>query len=192
VLDRGEFNNLTSWHQTGPVCPAPVHVAIDGSMRMLRLDAWGGMLKPEICWNRYRRRWKVWKLDFGKWYDFAFHVKWSADPKVGLVEMWINGRQVIPPTHAATLYAGQGVYLKQGLDRGGAKGTAVIYNDGTVVARDYRGAIGAFPAGLWPSKPEEPGQRRQSARGVLGAGLAPAVSLPLLLPVRRRRRSRTR
>lgn len=155
VLDSGEFNNLTSWHQTGPVCPAPVHVAIDGSTRMLRLDAWGGPLKPEICLNPFRRRWKLGKLDFGKWYDFVFHVRWSPNPKIGLVELWINGRRIIPPTHAATLYTDQGVYLKQGYDRGGANGTAVIYNDATVVAGNYRGAISAFPRGSWPSSPRE-------------------------------------
>jgi hypothetical protein len=185
VLHGGSWNDLTAWHQTGPVCPAPMHVAITGPTRMLRLDAWGGTLDPTICSNPYRRTWNLGKLQFGKWYDFVFHVKWSPDPSVGVVEMWINGRHVLPPTHAATLYTGQGVYLKQGLDRGGADGTAVIYNDGTVVARNYAGAITAFPGGTWPSA----GGRW--TRGLVGmaviiAGLVLLAAFVLRLPSRRR------
>jgi hypothetical protein len=118
---------------------------------MLRLDAWGGALNSRICSNPYRKTWALGKLRFGRWHDFVFHVKWSPDPAKGLVEMWIDGKHVLPPSHAATLYSGQGVYLKQGLDRGRARGTAVIYNDGTVVANSYSAAITAFPGGSWPS-----------------------------------------
>jgi hypothetical protein len=153
VLHFGDWNDLTSWHQTGPVCPAPVHVAINGSTRELRLDAWGGPLNARVCSNPYRKTWNLGKLRFGKWYDFVLHVKWSARPDVGEIEMWINGRRAIRPCHAATLYTGQGVYLKQGLYRGNAKGKAVVYNDGMVVARNYSGAITAFPAGSWPPRP---------------------------------------
>jgi Polysaccharide lyase len=162
VLDSGGWNDLTAWHHTGTVCPAPVHVAITGSTRMLRLDAWGGKLDERSCLNPFRKTWNFGRLKFGKWYDFVFHVKWSPDPNVGSVAMWINGKLVLPTVRAATLYSGQGVYLKQGYYRGHAQGTTVIYNDGTVVAHSYAGAITAFRAGSWPSTPDDRRRRFNS------------------------------
>jgi hypothetical protein len=193
VLDSGKWNDLTSWHQTGPVCPAPVHVAIRGSTRMLRLDAWGGSLTAANCSNPFRKSWTLGTLDFGKWYDFVFHVTWSSNPKVGSVEMWINGRQVLAPRHAATLYTGQGVYLKQGLDRGGADGKTVVYNDGMLVAANYAGAITAFPAGSWPATPGEgASSSRNNTLVVVQVILIVVLSLGLILLAARHRHTRPR
>lgn len=189
VLDPSDWNDLTAWHHTGPTCPAPVHFAINGKTRILRLDTWGGPLNARTCSNPHRRTWKLGTLRFGHWYDFVFHVKWSPSPAVGLVEVWVNGKRVVPPTHAATLYTGQGVYLKQGLDRGSAKGTAIVFNDGTRIAKDYSGAIAAFhhPA-AWPS-PAGSIIGLSTIRLLAETGLIAIVVLSSLVFTRHRRRT---
>jgi hypothetical protein len=30
------------------------------------------------------------------WYDILLHVKWSTDPNVGFMEMWVDGTKVSP------------------------------------------------------------------------------------------------
>jgi hypothetical protein len=44
------------------------------------------------------------------WYDFVYHVRWSSASD-GFLDAWVNGKQVLSH-RGATLYAGQGVYLK--------------------------------------------------------------------------------
>jgi hypothetical protein len=44
------------------------------------------------------------------WYDFVYHVRWSAQSD-GFFEAWINGEKKLSH-RGPTLYAGQGVYLK--------------------------------------------------------------------------------
>ena len=153
ALRDGYWNNLTSWHQSGSDCPAPMHLVVDGSNRRLYFDTRGGALDTTTCSTPYQKSWSLGTITFGQWYDFVVHVKYSADPAVGFVEIFMNGKRVVPKTHTATLYSGQGVYLKQGYDAGSATGTTTVYNDGTVRAGDYAGAITAFPDGTWPSTP---------------------------------------
>ncbi|MEP6811365.1 MAG: heparin lyase I family protein [Actinomycetota bacterium] len=148
VLANGGWNNLTAFHHANiqNPCPAPDHFAVtnrDGSW-MLRLDSWGGRVNFSTCDNPYRKTWNLKRIQAGKWYDIMFHVKWSSDPRVGFVEVWINGRQVLPLVHAATLYDGDRVYLKQGYDGSGASGTTTIYNDSAVIAGNRAGAVAAF------------------------------------------------
>ena len=42
-------------------------------------------------------------LDRGRWYELVTHVKWSADPGRGLLEWWVDGRQVVS-TRTSTLF----------------------------------------------------------------------------------------
>jgi hypothetical protein len=44
------------------------------------------------------------------WYDFVYHVRWSSGPD-GFFDAWVNGARVLSH-QGATLYVGQGVYLK--------------------------------------------------------------------------------
>ncbi|MEP6811363.1 MAG: polysaccharide lyase [Actinomycetota bacterium] len=154
TLSNGGWNNLTSFHQQNiaNTLPAPDHFAVtnSGGVWTLRLDSWGGDYVNSTGWNKYRQTWNLLNLSPGVWYDVVFHVKWSADPSVGFVEVWINGQRVLALAHAATLYTGDAIYLKQGYDGGGVGATTTVYNDGTVIASDYAGAISAFPAGSWP------------------------------------------
>jgi hypothetical protein len=147
-LEKGGWNNLTSFHQKDNhnTCPAPDHFAVTNAhgMWFLRLDSSGGRIDFSTCRSPSERSWSFGRIRTGTWYDVVFHVKWSADPRVGFVEVWLNGRRVLPRTRAATLYEGDGIYLKQGYDGGGADGTTTVYNDGTVIARTFAAAVAAL------------------------------------------------
>jgi hypothetical protein len=68
-------------------------------------------------------------IRYDQWYDFTFHIKFSANPAVGYVEGWLNGNQVVPLTHMRTLDTSGGVYLEQQLYRGPTNFTNVLYHD---------------------------------------------------------------
>jgi hypothetical protein len=55
--------------------------------------------------------------------------RWSARKAQGRVLVLVNGKVKVR-AHAATLYKGQGVYLKQGFYRGTSSRTTTIYHDG--------------------------------------------------------------
>jgi hypothetical protein len=52
----------------------------------------------------------------GRWRDFVFHVRFSADPTHSLMELWVDGR-AIPVKPWPTLFPGYDAYLKMGLYR---------------------------------------------------------------------------
>lgn len=126
-----EWNVFTQWHQTGRTCvqPTSFHVDTEARPATVALRVSGGSLSA--CRPAYERRFVLAELDRNRWYDFLFHVRWSADPDVGFVEVWLNGLPVVPKTHTATLYSGMGVYLKQGFYRGRYPRPTVVYHDGT-------------------------------------------------------------
>jgi hypothetical protein len=126
----GGWNMFTQWHHTGSVCPPPVQFTVDrdAGPAMLRLLVRGGRLDLRTCEASYEREWHFARLRRARWFDFRFHVRWSADPRVGFVEVRVNRRWRVRSA-AATLYTGQGVYVKQGFYRGpGSTSTAVIHD----------------------------------------------------------------
>jgi hypothetical protein len=71
----------------------------------------------------------------GVWHDFIVHVRWSADPKVGFIELWYDGSKVLEKKYLATAYSGQDNFFVQGLYRDASiQATAVVYHDGTTIA----------------------------------------------------------
>jgi hypothetical protein len=54
-------------------------VAADGRIELRRDDVYG-----------YDRVWSQ-RLARGRWIDFTARVKWSKDPSVGFVELWVDG-----------------------------------------------------------------------------------------------------
>lgn len=130
--NTGGWNVFTQWHHTGSVCSTPVTFAVeklDGRAPVLKLTVRGGFLNLGNC-AAATSEWRFAPLRRGRWYDFRFHVRWSSNPAAGLVELWVNGRRKIRPTNVATLYTGQGVYLKQGLYRGPSGVSSVVFHDG--------------------------------------------------------------
>jgi hypothetical protein len=68
------------------------------------------------------------------WHDFVMHAKWSSDPNVGFLEMWIDGVNVLPMHRAANKYPGMRNYLSVGLYRNGHIGDPnLMYPNGTHV-----------------------------------------------------------
>lgn len=150
----------------------------------------------------------------GEWTDFVLHVKWSADPAVGFVELWYDGQLVLPRRYTRTLYSSSDTnYLKTGLYRDEVtQPTAVLYHDGLVQATTYEEAAPqpqgasaptpppeATPTPSAPTDPTEPtwpgddGEARAlgcsqgpASLASWGLGLAALALAPLL---RRRRRA---
>jgi hypothetical protein len=135
--NSGGWNVFTQWHQTLHTCPPPIAFEVNNylSPAKLRLHLNGGTLNLSTCRATYSKYWNFVTLRRNRWYNFIFHVKWSGSASVGFVKLTLNGRVVIPLTHIATLYKGQGVSVRQGFYRGRSSLTTTIYHDGL---RRYR------------------------------------------------------
>src|SRR5256885_7924869 len=74
------------------------------------------------------------ELRRGHWHDFVMHAKWSSDPSVGYLEIWIDGVNVLPKHMASNKYPGMQNYLCIGLYRNVHIGDPnLLYPDGTHV-----------------------------------------------------------
>jgi hypothetical protein len=76
----------------------------------------------------------------GHWHDIVLHAKWSSDPSVGFLDIWVDGVHVLPTHYCSNKYPGMRNYLIVGLYRNGeigdpsmkwANGTNVYGTDGT-------------------------------------------------------------
>ena len=66
----------------------------------------------------------------GVWHDFIFHVSGPQDANVGFVELWYDGKLVLPKTKARTT---ANTYLKLGLYRNNSIAkVGVLFHDGMV------------------------------------------------------------
>lgn len=101
---------FTQWHHDGCCGSPPVEFYVYGEE--VRLNV-GGSPGTQVWMTPLKR---------GVWYDFVFHVRWSPDPKVGMVHLFLNGKEVLAPRAIATQFKdakGQPVlnYLKAGYYR---------------------------------------------------------------------------
>ena len=128
---RGTWNIYMQWHQSQDACPPPVQFTIDASNRPARmyLKLRGGRLNTRTCHPSSQRSFRIGTLHRNRWYRFVFQIKWSADKSGGFVSLWMNGKRRARG-HTATLYKGQGVYVKQGFYRGPSSRTSIVYQDG--------------------------------------------------------------
>jgi hypothetical protein len=130
-----EWQTFVQWKNDGTGSP-PLAMTVNGDEILLS----GGDQ------NEFHEFWKA-PVDRGRWHDFLAHVRWSPDARRGFVELWHNGRRVVPRTSTPTLYRdddGNPIpnYLKIGLYRSSAiKQTQVIFHDGLNVATS-REALG--------------------------------------------------
>lgn len=85
---------------------------------------------------------------YDQWVDFTMHIKWSADPTIGYVELWKNGKQLIAKQNMRTLDTSGGVYQEAQLYRGNNwTGTNVVYHDNVIRHDAYSpGTTGAATA----------------------------------------------
>ena len=120
----GAWNVFTSFHHTGSTGQANIHFDVR-DRTSIGLRVLGGSFDAPA-----KKDFVLAELQRGKWYDFVFHVKWSSSGS-GFVEMWVDGKRVVPLTQTPTLYEGQGVYLKQGYYRSPHAQSTVVFHDGT-------------------------------------------------------------
>jgi hypothetical protein len=88
---------LAQWKNEGAGSP-PLSINLDGETVSLTAIA---------TWDPANSRTtKIWQapLRRGTWSRYVIHVKWSPDPTVGFVEMWRDGKVVVPFGHRATMF----------------------------------------------------------------------------------------
>jgi MYXO-CTERM domain-containing protein len=137
---------FVQWHHASNYGSPPVEfTAINEQIRL------------QIGGNPSRVVWST-KLTRGTWHDFVFHVKWSADPKVGFVELWHQGKRVLPKTYIATSFPGLANYMKAGLYRNETIApTGVVWHDGFVQATRLEDVLpAAAPQPTTPTTPTSP------------------------------------
>lgn len=131
-VPNSTWNIFTQWHETNPDGCRPnlaLHVNTKQPVPRIRLQVRGGGLDVSTCAPGGERSWDTVPLEYGRWYDFVAHVRWSSELRSGFVQLWIDGKEVVPKTPAATLYVGQGVYLKQGFYRAPDGRVSTIFHD---------------------------------------------------------------
>ena len=110
---------FTQWHQDGEGGSPPLEFYVVDDQLCVRVGGSSGQVLYTHALQREH------------WNDFVLHVKWSSDPKVGFIELYHDGKVVIPKKYVATQFSGQRNYLKMGLYRDASIAPeGVVYHDG--------------------------------------------------------------
>jgi hypothetical protein len=135
------WNIFTQWHHNGSTGQANVNFEVNTRYApwKIQMRTFGGQA------DKNQQIFLLADLERNRWYDFVFHVRWAPD-NTGFVEVWLNGVPVVPLTHRPTTYAGEGVYLKQGLYRGPSGLTSALYLDGTRRGTSFDDVTAPIPA----------------------------------------------
>lgn len=140
------FNIFAQWHASKALaCPgAGPNIALltyaASSHPVITLVVRGGNSAPTTkgCQAQYRKFFGTVPLRFDRWYDFVLRVKWSANPRVGFYELWIDGKPVVPFGHSATLYTDNSAYAKEGIYRATSPTiVSTLYEDAFEVGSSY-------------------------------------------------------
>jgi hypothetical protein len=110
---------FTQWHQEGNSGSPPLEMYVAGDQMKLRVGGSSG----KILWTQPVQR--------EHWNDFVLHVKWSPKKDTGFIELFHDGKLVVPRTYMATQFSNQSNYLKLGLYRDASIAQeGVVYHDG--------------------------------------------------------------
>jgi hypothetical protein len=151
--DASRWQLFTQWHHDGCCGSPPVEFHVTGGRLALNVQSTPRWSEP---------------LQKGRWYEFLFHVRWSADPAKGFAELWVDGRPVLVRTALATAFPGMRNYLKVGYYRDASiPGTATVYVDGMVSGRTREEVL--------------PAAQSPSPDAATGTGTTPPPGLPRLL-----------
>jgi len=132
----GSSNIFTQWHHSGPNCNVPVQFQVNANATPYHIGLVVSHIKDmSKCTFYPADRYDLGKLPYDTWMSFDFYVTWSSDPHVGSVQMLINSKEVLPPTHVATMYSGYTNYLQQGFYRGATNYTSKLFLDNTSIYR---------------------------------------------------------
>jgi Polysaccharide lyase len=133
---HASFNHLVQWLPDVEECSGAA-LSVNGLARPPRLlfRTKGGEIlsREEGCTMRYERTFDLGRLPRDRWLRFRLHVRWSADPSAGFVELRMNGRRVIGRTQIATAPPGVNHYLRQGIYRFRCTCRTVAFGDGMTV-----------------------------------------------------------
>jgi hypothetical protein len=138
------WNIFLDFHHTGDTGQANINLLADTHFDppVMQLTAFGQGAKQATF--------KLGPVIREQWYDFVLHVVWSANPRVGLIELYLNGRRVIRPQRRATLYAGEGAYLKLANYRQVGGQESAILTAGIRRTKSYAAAVKGFaPFSAW-------------------------------------------
>jgi hypothetical protein len=108
--DPWPWGVMFDFHQTGSEGQANFEVEVAGNPPGLRLAISGGPVVSNGAPGSPTRRWPLGPIVRNHWYEFVYHVRWSAGA-AGFFDAWLDGRQVLT-YRGPTLYSGQGCYLK--------------------------------------------------------------------------------
>lgn len=132
-VGHSDFNVITQFHGTSPYpCSPTLQLVVSthtSPPRLLMLGT-GGPISPVVCHPPRHGVWDAGPVRLGRWNDFVLHVRWSENPRRGLVELGRDGRRVVAPARFPTLYPHEGAYLKQGFYRDTWHTTSRIYQTG--------------------------------------------------------------
>ena len=78
----------------------------------------------------------------------------------------------MPFTSIATLYPGEGVYLKQGIYRVAQPSDETVFIDGTRGGKSYSSVVADFPAREWRARPKQRQDGSQRSQGLASRFLA--------------------
>lgn len=98
------------FHHTGLEGQANFQIQVAGKPPELELAISGGPVESNGGPGSSTRRFPVGPVVKGHWYEFVYHVRWSSGGD-GFFDAWVDGGRVVA-YRGATLYAGQGCYLK--------------------------------------------------------------------------------
>ncbi|HEY0095487.1 MAG TPA: heparin lyase I family protein [Archangium sp.] len=121
---------FTQWHHDGCCGSPPVEFYVNGETMYLRVGGTSG----SVVWSAPLAR--------AQWQDFIFHVKWSPNSSVGFIELYHQGKLVVPKRYLATMYSGTTNYLKVGLYRNSTVApVGVVYHDGWIQGRSLQDVL---------------------------------------------------
>lgn len=141
---------FTQWHHSGNTGSPPVEFFVRGET--VHFSVQGDIYSMPLV--------------RGVWRDFIFHVRWSASTNKGFVELWVDGKLVVPKRPAAGLFPGMSNYLKQGLYRNDTIAeVGVVYHDGMVVGTTLADVLPPLPP-AGPRPDVEPGPAVAADAGI--------------------------
>jgi hypothetical protein len=134
------WNGFLDFHNTGSSTMANVAFEADSHFDPPRLEmsVYGGAAPAK------QRLFRIGRLRREQWYDFILHVVWSSNPRRGLVELFLSGRPIVGPVRTATLYSGEGVYLKLSNYRLAGPMPSAILHAGVRRSTSYADAVNGF------------------------------------------------
>ena len=191
---RSSAGSIVEWHhdangavETGS---APIYIgANDTTINLCIVDQATSTCRESIDLAPLQR---------AHWHDFVVHAKWSSNPQVGFLEIWIDGVSVLAKHPGANKYPGMRNYLVAGLYRNGRIGDpnlrgpdgshaygsdgapGVVYLDGFVIAKTQASVLASRPWGPQPVAPEPDAGTPDADAGSAvdpGADAGPAVAV---------------